>query len=524
MVTISRICLLAILFFTASGLSQNTYYVSPAGNNNNSGLSVSEAFATLQHAADIVSAGDSVLVLEGTYSGFDLRTNGTQGAPIVFKALVENVLINQPNSVTNDGINIESADWVVVDGFIVNDQARAGIRIVTSDFVIIRNNICADNYRWGIFTGFTDDILIENNTCSGSEDEHGIYVSNSGDNPVVRNNICFVNNASGIQLNADASQGGDGIITNAVIEGNIIYSNGIGGGAAINLDGVQESLIFNNLLYDNHATGIALFMIDGAEGSKNNKIYNNTIVNPANTRWNILLVNGSTGNILYNNILINNHSFRGSISIDQSSVQDFTSDYNILENRLSNDDGNSNMSLAQWQALGYDLHSIIADPEGEIFINHTAGDFHLLPGSQPINIGSSLVSSIVFEDLDNISRPQGSGFDIGAYEFSGTTGVEENILTENFILFQNYPNPFNPTTKIKYTIAADVILSGAKNLNVSLRVYDVLGNEVAALVNEEKLPGAYEINFDGSNLSCGIYFYTLTAGGYKSTKKLILIK
>jgi hypothetical protein len=130
----------------------------------------------------------------------------------------------------------------------------------------------------------------------------------------------------------------------------------------------------------------------------------------------------------------------------------------------------------------------------------------------------------VFEDLDNVSRPQGSGFDIGAYEFSGTTGVEENILTENFILFQNYPNPFNPTTKIKYTIPANVILNGAKNLNVSIKVYDVLGNEVAALVNEEKQPGTYGINFDGSNLSSGIYFYTLTAGGYKSTKKLTLIK
>ncbi len=348
--------------------AQKVYYVSGQGNDANTGLSINESFLTLQKAADKVSEGDSVIVTEGNYTGFDIRTSGTENLPIVFKAIDRNVVIDKHNYKTNDGINIENADRVVIDGFNVINQPRAGIRAAVSNYIVIKNNYCTNNNYWGIFTGFTDYIIIENNICSNSIQQHGIYVSNSGDRPIVRNNECYGNNDCGIQLNADASQGGDGIISNAVIAGNILHDNGAGGGSAINLDGVQNSVIYNNLIYNNHATGIALFMIDGAEGSKNNKIFNNTIINPADARWAVLVTGGSTGDTLYNNILINHHSFRGSISVDESSIQKFFNDYNIVADRLSNDDGNTNMSLADWQKLGYDLHSQIAAPENQLFV------------------------------------------------------------------------------------------------------------------------------------------------------------
>ncbi|OGU73040.1 MAG: hypothetical protein A2V93_07205 [Ignavibacteria bacterium RBG_16_34_14] len=106
-----------------------------------------------------------------------------------------------------------------------------------------------------------------------------------------------------------------------------------------------------------------------------------------------------------------------------------------------------------------------------------------------------------------------------------TVGVDEdNISVKNFELFQNYPNPFNPTTKIKFVIPSGVILSEAKNLFVTLKVYDILGREVATLVNEEKSPGEYEVEFDASQLSSGIYFYKLEAGNYSETKKMVLLK
>ncbi len=99
-----------------------------------------------------------------------------------------------------------------------------------------------------------------------------------------------------------------------------------------------------------------------------------------------------------------------------------------------------------------------------------------------------------------------------------STGVAEqkNIQPLEFSLGQNYPNPFNPTTQLRFTIA-DLQF-------VSLKVYDVLGREVATLVNEKKAPGTYEVQFDGSKLGSGMYFYTLRSGSFTETKQMILLK
>ena len=111
----------------------------------------------------------------------------------------------------------------------------------------------------------------------------------------------------------------------------------------------------------------------------------------------------------------------------------------------------------------------------------------------------------------------------GSFEYSNIIEVEISLPAE-FSLSQNYPNPFNPTTTIKYTIPGNVILSGAKNLFVSLKVYDALANEIATLVNEEKSSGNFEIEFDGNNLSSGVYFYRMRAGNFTVTKKFMLLK
>src|SRR5690554_963977 len=108
----------------------------------------------------------------------------------------------------------------------------------------------------------------------------------------------------------------------------------------------------------------------------------------------------------------------------------------------------------------------------------------------------------------------------GTYEYSNIVEAEINQPLE-FSLSQNYPNPFNPITKIKYTVPQDEI---REIKNVRLIVYDVLGNQVATLVNEEQHPGIYEVEFDGSNLSSGVYYYSLEAGNFRDIKKLILLK
>ena len=85
-----------------------------------------------------------------------------------------------------------------------------------------------------------------------------------------------------------------------------------------------------------------------------------------------------------------------------------------------------------------------------------------------------------------------------------------------YSLWQNFPNPFNPVTTIKYQIP--------HRSNVSLKVYDILGNKIAELVNEEKSAGVHKANWNAANLSSGVYFYQLKAGSYTETKKMILLK
>jgi len=103
----------------------------------------------------------------------------------------------------------------------------------------------------------------------------------------------------------------------------------------------------------------------------------------------------------------------------------------------------------------------------------------------------------------------------GTFEYSNVIEVEIAVPLQ-FSLEQNYPNPFNPSTSIQYAIASKQF--------VTLKVYDVLGKEIATLVNEEKPAGNYEVKFDASKLASGIYYYQLRAGEFVETKKMTLLK
>lgn len=125
----------------------------------------------------------------------------------------------------------------------------------------------------------------------------------------------------------------------------------------------------------------------------------------------------------------------------------------------------------------------------------------------------------LFRDKDLLSgnytyRLKQTDFD-GSFAYSDEVEIE--ISQPNvFYLGQNYPNPFNPSTNIKYSIPADG--------NVTLKMYDILGEEVSTLVNEYQQAGTFDVVFDGSNLSSGVYYYQLTSGELTSTKKMMLTK
>src|SRR5258705_345638 len=352
-----------------------TFYVDPTGNDSAAG-SATQPWRTLQKAANTVRAGDLVIVRAGHYAGLYLTTSGTAPDPITFHG-EPGAIVDTQNPTTQDGINLEGASYVVIEGFTVTGVPRAGIRSVVNHHVIIRGNTGDLNGRWGILTGFSDDILIENNVMSRSQAEHGIYVSNSGDRPVIRRNIVFGNRANGIHMNGDVSQGGDGIISGALVEDNTIYDNGLGGGSGINCDGVQSSVFRNNLLYGNHASGISLYQIDAAQPARDNQVLNNTIVMATDARWAINIQNASTGNVLRNNILFNQQSFRGSVAISADSLSGFVSDTNVVMDRFSVDGGDTRIGLAAWRAAtGQDQSSLIATPAA-LFVSFAGNDYHL---------------------------------------------------------------------------------------------------------------------------------------------------
>jgi len=408
--------------------AQNNYFVSNTGNDSNNGLTPISAFQTLQKAADIVNAGDVVNVSNGIYSGFDIRNkSGTNNSPISFLASGNNVVLNASGPIRNDIINIENANYIIIDGFTARDALGNGdgIRVVLSDNCIIRNNICDNNAERGIFTAFTNDILIENNMCTNSLDEHGIYVSNSSDRSIIRFNECFGNNRSGIQINADGSAGGDGISSNPEIYGNILYDNN--GGAGINLDGVVNALIYNNVIYNNHfSQGISLFQQDGSVVSSGAKIYNNTIIVPADGRWGILATNGANVNTeIINNIIINQHVWRGCISLE--STTGFFSNHNILNDKMSisGDGPDAVINLQTWQNNGFDNLSLLADPLVSIFSNPNSNNYSLRSNSQAIDAGSNTVNSIVQNDIEGNLRPFGANYDIGAFEYKTVNCISE---------------------------------------------------------------------------------------------------
>ena len=404
---------------TPATLHYATRWVSDQGNDLTGDGSQAHPWKTLQKAADTVAAGDYVLVAPGRYAGFQITTSGKPDARITFHA-EPGVIIESPNPVNGqDGINLEGASWVTVEGFHVSNMPRAGLRSVSNDGVILRHNIAQDNGFWGILTGWSENIVIEENTTSGSVREHGIYVSNSSDGAVVRNNIVFGNRGCGIQFNADADLPGDGLHSHNLVEGNIIYGNGAGGGAALNFDGLQQSVVRNNLLYDNHAGGIVLYQGRAAGGSSGNRIENNTVVMAADSRWVLLMTDGSDGNTLVNNILLTKNPQRGSITLDSSSLPAYA-DHNVLQGMFALDGVTQGFGAYQTFTRGTDSHSIVI-PQGQVataiatlFVDAPAGNFQLRAGSPARDAGSEAFSPLV--DLYQHPRGFDEGIDIGALE------------------------------------------------------------------------------------------------------------
>jgi parallel beta-helix repeat protein len=422
------LCLLAAVPAGAA-----TYHVSPTGSG--SACTLAAPCRQIRTALTLVAPNDIVQVADGSYLGFDVDDiDGLPGQPITIRATgtgaVVTVTTDRPDN--RDTIFITFSDWIVVDGLRASNANRAAVRIDQSHHVTVRNGVFGNNGTWGIFTDFSDDTLLEGNTCFGSVGEHGIYVSNSSDRPTVRGNHLYDNSAAGLHMNGDESAGGDGIISGGLVENNVIHGNGVGGGAGINMDGVQDTVVRNNLLYDNHATGIVAFQGDGAQGPRGLQILHNTVDQASNGRW-ALQIFDTTGAILVrNNVLYTRHAFRGTLNYGNAAdVANTDSDYNVLD-RISPDGDATVFTLAQWQAQGHEPHSVAWGPLAALFVNANGGDYHLPAGSPAVDRGITLPGVTV--DIEGNPRPQGASSDAGAYERAGaplpTLAIADTSVTE----------------------------------------------------------------------------------------------
>ncbi len=377
-----------------------------------------QEYSTIQSAVNVARPGDTVLVYDGTYTGFTIAASGTSSNPIVIKAQGSSALINQANS-NGEGITISNASYITIEGFTVTGMSGYGLAThnatPTSPMhgLTIRNNTVQNSGSTNIYLSEVADSLIEGNSASGSVASHGIYLANGGsDNTILRANRCFNNAKAGIHFNGDATvTPTDGYETGLTVEKNILYNNLNNG---LDMDGVGDSVIQNNLIYNNSPHAVRAFMQDSSQGPRNLKIINNTLIEASGGGGAVLkLTDDQGGHTFFNNIIVDNGS-NGSIVVSNTN---FKSNNNILLGNLSLDGETTMITLSQWQTSGYDANSITSTSSA-LFTNAAAADYTLKSGSPAANNGVASYNSVFAPVIDilNITRPQGGAYDLGAYE------------------------------------------------------------------------------------------------------------
>mgnify|MGYP001408431751 CR=1 FL=1 len=403
---LAGVCLLSAPRVSAleASASGSVYYLSEAGSDDNSGFEAAP-WRTFERANKSVKAGDTVRVLAGHYEGAKLTAKGTAGKPITYISVESRKAIIDlggfpPSSSEGSRISIWG-DYTIFDGFEVSTgqaaegrAANAGVAVYRCTGVTVRNCHSHTNDRWGIFTAWAADLTLENNECHNNRREHGIYVSNGGDNPHVVGNTCYNNGGCGIQIKTDG-----GTIHGAVLEKNLLYDNNKVGGQSINFDGVAQAIVRNNVVIINRRSGIALYKIDGGEVPTANVIVNNTFVNVGGSSG-ILLNDDSHGNIIFNNVLWSakpTEMMEGNIAGNTIAANAFGPGATFGEKAVT---------------LSTDLAAYFAAPD--------AKNFRLKADSALIDMGLGECGGrkAPGDDFEGVSRPQGGAPDIGAFEYA----------------------------------------------------------------------------------------------------------
>jgi len=306
-------------------------------------------------------------------------------------------------------------------------------------------------------------------------------------------------------LAVDFSEHRDMILTGNYIGGNSALggSNTIGGGIGIRNENPRME---NNIIENNSAVNGGGIGIEGSVSSRPAVLVNNTICDNNATVGGGALLRAGAKVAAFNNIFwADTAQSQAEISVSGSTLEVQNCDVR------GGYAGTGNIDL---------------DPQfaaSDLLFNLTSTSPCIGRGIDSVQLGGVWFYAPPY-DFSNRLRPMplATRLDIGAQEEQITIpppeGVADQVvnLPARFSLEQNYPNPFNPKTGVRFQVP------GVSD--VKLTVFDLLGREVAVLVNERKAAGSYEVGFDGSGLASGVYMYRLTAGSFVQSKKMILLK
>jgi hypothetical protein len=466
-------------------------------------------YANIQLAINNASDGDTIIIADGIYSG-DGNYN------ISWDATVKHLVIKSLNGPNDCIIDCN----FLGRGFILNSGQN---ELDILDGITIRNGFAEQIGGGAILCDATSPQIINciliNNVAGGDSIRSSGYFADGGaidcvsSSPIIKNNIIMNNCANHTGGGIHFLNKSSGIVENNIIKNNLNLGCYGGGGIALFLE--SYPLIINNLISNNNARYYGLGGYGGGIicMNSNPRIINNTIVNNT-TRNNDLLgegggirVRGLPSPIIINCIIWNNEAKDSLENLDfQTYGWNWTLDvsYSNIENGIYNIISTSPETIMN-------INPNFIDPQN--------GNFQLRSDSPCIDAGipDSTGLFLPLYDLFGNNRVHNNRIDMGAYEFIIPTRInDDHSPMINYRLSQNYPNPFNPTTKISYSLP--------KSSLVQLKIFNLLGQEIATLVNEEKPAGNYEVNFNASNLPSGVYLYKIQAGDYIETKKMILLK
>lgn len=408
------------IFFPNSGRiafagSGSTYYIASNGSDR-SGCSIKSPCATIQYVMrSVARPGDTIMLRGGSYNESEIWIRGDSGysdggAPEKLKTIkaYPGEIVNMVNG---SRPFIIEADYIRIEGLNLSNGKAIGIRgLNRSTIQIVGNTFKGSGYSWAAVDTHGNNILIEGNVCdiegnSVGTQGHCYYISH-GDKIVIRNNIAKGMAGYGIhvfdQRRSEDSQNFERIIKNMLIEGNMVSDSKQRAGiiiAAYDHARIENAVIRNNIAFNNASGGIVI-----RSESKNIHVYNNTVVN--NGGFALSINYGGVKNASVEGLYIKNNILVINAKGDATHVKNSTNDTNItLQNNL------------YWPGSPR-LHNIsdssphVGDP---LFVNSDVANFYLKQGSPAINKG--LLLTDVSVDKDGISRPQGSGYDIGAYEY-----------------------------------------------------------------------------------------------------------